>query len=55
MPGYHPFHVDTVLLRRPYALFSIELDGRRVKAFGITANPDPAQVGRTVELGGLGH
>jgi len=33
------FHVDTVLMRRLYVLFSIELDTRRVYATGITTNP----------------
>src|SRR5712691_9993756 len=35
-------HVDTVLLRRIYALIIIEHDTRRVHLAGITANPDGA-------------
>jgi TetR/AcrR family transcriptional regulator, regulator of cefoperazone and chloramphenicol sensitivity len=33
------FPVDTVLMRRLYALFSIEIDTRRVQLSGITTNP----------------
>jgi hypothetical protein len=33
------FHVDTVLLRRIYVLFFIEIDSRKVYVAGITANP----------------
>jgi putative transposase len=36
------FTVDTVLLRRYYVLFFIELDSRRVHLAGITANPTGA-------------
>jgi hypothetical protein len=35
-------HVDTVLLRRVYALIVIEHGSRRVHLAGITANPDGA-------------
>ena len=35
-------HVDTVLLRRIYALIIIEHDTRRVHLAGITSNPDSA-------------
>ena len=38
------FTVDTVLLRRLYVLFFIELDTRRVYMTGITANPAGAWV-----------
>jgi len=38
------FTVDTVLLRRLYVLFFIELDTRRVYVSGITANPVGAWV-----------
>ena len=36
-------HVDTVLLRRIYALIIIEHSTRRVHLLGITANPDAAR------------
>ena len=38
------FTVDTVLLKRLYVLFFIELDSRRVRLTGITTNPTGAWV-----------
>ena len=35
-------HVDTVMLKRIYALVLIEHGSRRVHLFGISANPDGA-------------
>lgn len=43
-------HVDTVLLRRIYALILIEHGTRRVHLAGITANPDEAQATQAARI-----
>lgn len=40
------FTVETISLQRPYVLFFIELDNRRVHLRGCTANPTGAWVTR---------
>jgi putative transposase len=46
------FTVDTVMLRRYYVLFFIELETRRVHFAGVTTNPTwTAQASRSVMMG----
>jgi hypothetical protein len=60
MPAGDFLHVDTVLLRRLYVLFSIGRDTRRVHVSGITANSVSGWVTQPARnlsfaLGGKGH
>jgi hypothetical protein len=48
-------HVDTVLLRRIYALIVIEHGTRRVHLGGITANPDGAWTAQAARNAGSLH